>query len=361
VARLAADQGFQRTFLNPDDIGGRYSVLSYFGLVPAALAGVDVGRLLDRSVAMAEECAATAAAARNPGAWLGAFIAATTAAGRDKLTLLTSPSISSFGLWAEQLIAESTGKDGKGVVPIAGEPLMESDAYGDDRAFVYLRREGEDNAKVDVAMERLAAAGHPSVRLDMHDKYDLGAEFFRWEFATAVAGSLLGIHPFNQPDVQAAKDTTGQALAEFSRTGVLAEPGPGGSLRDLLEKAQPGNYLALMVYAQPTDGVESILNELRRKVMERYKIATTVGYGPRFLHSTGQLHKGGPGTGLFVQMTTRTDRDVSIPGEAYSFGTLAAAQALGDYRALVRAGRRVVRADLGKDAESGVLRLMAAL
>jgi glucose-6-phosphate isomerase len=361
LEKMASDQGFRRTFLNRPDIGGRYSVLSYFGLVPSALAGVDIGRVLDDAAAMAAKCGGQVRVADNPGAWLGAFMAATAMNGRDKLTLFTSPSVTGFGLWAEQLIAESTGKNGKGIIPVTGEPVLAPDAYGDDRAFVYLRREGDENATFDVATERLAAQGHPVVRLDMPDKYRLGGEFFRWEFATAIVGALLGIHPFDQPDVQAAKDATNQVLADYNRTGVLPLAAPERSLAKILDEAAPGKYAALMVYAQPTEGVESILTELRKHIMEQHKVATTVGYGPRFLHSTGQLHKGGPNTGLFVQFTAQTDRDVPIPGENYSFGTLLSAQAVGDFRALQQAGRRVVRIDLGKDAESGLLRLLATL
>jgi glucose-6-phosphate isomerase/transaldolase/glucose-6-phosphate isomerase len=360
LATLAEAESFRRTFENPPAIGGRYSVLSFFGLVPAALMGVDLGRLLDRASTIAASCGASMDTQRNPAAWLGALMAATSQGGRDKLTLVASPSIASFGLWAEQLLAESTGKDGKGIVPISGEPLLETDAYGDDRLFVYLRVEGDDNAVADVATERLAAAGHPVVRFDLRDGYDLGAEFFRWEFATAVAGALLGIHPFDQPNVQAAKDATDSVLGDFIRDGALPETGEEGSLPTLLEQASPGDYVAVMGYVPQTAGVDSAIVELRRRVMEHHHVATTFGYGPRFLHSTGQLHKGGPNTGLFVQLTT-DETNLDIPGQPYGFGTLAAAQSIGDYRALESAGRRVVRLGLGNDAESGLLRLLATI
>ncbi|MEX2598821.1 MAG: glucose-6-phosphate isomerase, partial [Dehalococcoidia bacterium] len=275
LEKLAEDHGFRRAFLNREDIGGRYSVLSHFGLVPAVLAGMDVDRLLESAEAMAASCGAKSSAPKNPGAWLGAFMAATAQRGRDKLTLITSPPLAAFGLWAEQLIAESTGKGGKGIVPVAGEPLMDADAYGDDRAFVYLRLENADNASSDVAMERLAAAGHPVVRLDLREKHDIGAEFFRWEFATAVAGAFLGINPFDQPNVQAAKDVTGKVLKDYTRRQALPElPAHAAAVADLLKQAKQGDYLALMVYAQPTDGVEALLSELRRQVMGRHRIAT---------------------------------------------------------------------------------------
>ena len=359
LAVLALRDGFRRTFEAPPEIGGRYSVLSYFGLVPAALMGVDLGRLLDRASGLAAASAASMDVQHNPSAWLGALMAATATGGRDKLTLITSPSIASFGLWAEQLLAESTGKEGKGVIPVASEPVLETVAYGEDRVFVHLRVEGDDNAADDVATERLATVGHPVVRLDLSDAYDVGAEFFRWEFATVVTGSLLGIHPFDQPNVQAAKDATDRVLHDYQRDGRFPAIPASGSLAELLEKAEPGDYMAVMAYVNQSPGVDSALTELRRRVMARHKVATTLGYGPRFLHSTGQLHKGGPNSGLFVQLVT-DETDLDIPGAAVGFGTLSAAQAMGDYQALRSAGRRAVRVDLGTDAESGLLRLLAA-
>ena len=224
--------------------------------------------------------------------------------GRDKTTLVTSLSISSFGLWAEQLLAESTGKEGTGIVPVANEPLGLSQEYGNDRLFVYLRLEGDDNEEIDLSMDSLRAAGYPVVRIDLRDKYDIGAEFFRWEFATAVAGSILKVNPFDQPDVQSAKDMTDALLEHFRNTGLLERNvGTSGSLWDLLAQATQGDYLAVLVYATETPGVNKALQILRRKVMQRCGVATTVGYGPRYLHSTGQLHKGGPASGLFLQLT----------------------------------------------------------
>jgi glucose-6-phosphate isomerase len=360
LVNLAKQEGFRRIFENQADIGGRYSVLSYFGMVPAALIGVDLEKLLDRASEIAASSGASMDIQRNPAAWLGAFMAATAIKGRDKLTLVSSPTVASFGLWAEQLLAESTGKDGKGIIPIAGEPLLETAAYGDDRVFVYLRMDGDDNDASDVATERLAAQGHPVARLNLRDAYDVGAEFFRWEFATAVAGALMNIHPFDQPDVQAAKDATNKVLAGYKKSGKLPDSTDSDTLPDLLGKAQAGDYLAVMAYAEQTNGVDVAIAELRRRVMQDHKVATTLGYGPRFLHSTGQLHKGGPNTGLFLQLTVSDDLDLDVPGQDFSFATLARAQAIGDYQTLKAASRRVVRVDLGGDAETGLLRLLAS-
>ena len=361
LARLAAADGFRRLFENRTDIGGRYSVLSHFGLVPAAAIGVDVARLLARASDMAARCDAALDVPSNPGAWLGAMLGALALKGRDKLTIVASPSVASIGLWIEQLIAESTGKDGTGIVPVAGEPLGSPEAYGDDRVFVYLRVPGEDNATADVATERLAGAGHPLVQLVLTDAYDIAAEFFRWEFATAVAGAILGVQPFDQPDVQAAKDATDRVLDGFKAAGALPEATSASSVEELLARAQPGDYLAVMAYVRQTPGVDAAAAALRKRVMERHRIATTFGYGPRFLHSTGQLHKGGANSGLFLQLTCDDGSDVAIPGSDFGFRMLAAAQALGDFEALRSAGRRVARADVSPDAEASILRLLAEL
>ena len=357
LAALAQQQGFRRLFLNPPDIGGRYSVLSYFGLVPAALTGVDISKLLDRADCMREGSASCVPVHDNPGAWLGAVMSVLARQGRDKLTLVTSPSIRSFGLWVEQLIAESTGKDGTGIVPVAGEPMASAESYGDDRVFVYLRLNGDDNGAVDDSIQSIKSSGHPVVRLELQDKYDLGAEFFRWELATAVAGSGLGINPFDQPNVQAAKDMTESLLSQFQSSGKLAEMEASSDLKSLLSKAGKGDYLAIMAYTQQTPRVDQALDLLRRKVMERHGIATTMGYGPRFLHSTGQLHKGGPASGLFLQLTAGHAHDIPIPEEVYTWGVLADAQALGDLQALRSSDRRAVRVHLGSDVESGIHRL----
>ena len=361
LERLALEEGFRRIFLNPSDIGGRYSVLSYFGLVPAALMGVDITMLLDRADRMREGCPSCVPAHDNPGVWLGAVMATLAQGGRDKLTLVTSPSIANFGLWVEQLVAESLGKEGKGIIPVAGEPHVAPGHCGNDRLFVYLRLEGDHNAATDAAMELIESSGQPLVRLELRDRYDLGAEFFRWEFATAVAGSMLGIDPFDQPNVQGAKDMTESVLQEYRRSGRLPQSEVGNSLKDLLSEARSGDYLAIMAYLRQTTEVDEALADLRRRATESHHIATTVGYGPRFLHSTGQLHKGGPNTGLFIQVTAGHEKDLPIPGEPYTFGVLADAQALGDLRALQALGRRVVRVDLGLDGGAAIWRLSEEL
>lgn len=361
LERLAAEQGFRRTFLNPGDIGGRYSVLSYFGLVPAALAGIDIALLLERADRMQDACGYTIPTRVNPGAWLGAAMGRLALEGRDKLTLVASPSISSLGLWIEQLIAESTGKDGRGIVPVTGEPLLTPDCYGNDRLFVYLRVDGDDNASIDAAVERLKSSGQPLIQLDLHDLYDLGSEFFRWQFATAVAGALLGIHPFDQPNVQQAKDLTASVLSEYTASGRLLQADNAGSLADLLNQAKPGDYLAITAYLHETPEMNRSLADLRRRVMERHRIATTLGYGPRYLHSTGQLHKGGANRGLFLQLTADHPLDIPIPGEPYTFAALADAQAIGDLRALRALGRRVAKVHLGSDSITGIRRLVSEI
>ena len=356
---LGEQAGFRRVFLNDPDIGGRYSVLSYFGLVPAALAGIDVAGLLGRALSMRKRCQA-ADIGSNPGAQLGAFISAMALAGRDKLTLIEPPSIRGLGLWVEQLIAESLGKDGKGIIPIAGEPLLAPDAYAADRLFVYSRAAADADPGVDAAVDRLDAAGHPVERLELRDSYDLGAEFFRWEFAAAVAGAVLDVHPFDQPDVQSSKDITDRLLADFIRDARLPETLADGTLPGLLAQSKPGDYLAIMPYIPITQEADDVLGQLRQRVMRRHRIATTVGYGPRFLHSTGQLHKGGSPSGLFLQLTMSHDV-LPIPGRPYGFATLAAAQAIGDLRALSELGRRTARIDLGGEPVDGLRRLLDEL
>jgi glucose-6-phosphate isomerase len=358
LARLAEQDSFRHTFLNPSDIGGRYSALSYFGLVPAALIGMDVPLLLERAQAMRKGCSADVSVSRNAGAWLGTCIAALALTGRDKLTLITSPSIAAFGLWAEQLIAESTGKEGKGVIPISNEPMMKPEYYGDDRLFIYLRAADGENEASDAVVSGLVFSGQPAIVLQLRDTYDIGSEFFRWEFATAVAGAVLGVQPFDQPDVQKSKDVTGRLLEEFSASGSLPKLDTSGSLRDLLSHAGSGRYLAVMAYLEQTPETDKDLGRLRRRVGETYRMATTLGYGPRFLHSTGQLYKGGRNTGLFLQLTVDHDQDLRVPGKPYSFGTVADAQALGDFQALQAAGRLVVRVNLHQDNASAVERLL---
>ena len=357
--RLAEERQFRRVFLNPPDIGGRYSALSYFGLVPAVLSGVDVARLLQRGQDMALLCQPRASLQDNPGGTLGLTLANMWQQGRDKITFVTSAEIASFGLWVEQLLAESLGKDGKGIVPIAGEPLLGPEVYGDDRFFVYMHL--QDDHSHDAAVQALEQAGQVVLRLELTDVYDLGAEFFRWEFATAMAGALMGVQPFDQPNVKESKDNTARVLREFEQSGKKPDLTPLGSLPELLATAQHGDYLALMAYVHETAQTDAILSELRYKILTKYHLPTTLGYGPRFLHSTGQLHKGGPNKGLFVQITADPVQDVPIPGEHYSFGTLVASQAVGDLQSLQAHGRRVMRAHLGTDVTGGLQALAAAL
>jgi transaldolase / glucose-6-phosphate isomerase len=346
----AAEGSFRRVFLNPADIGGRYSALSYFGLVPAALGGVDVGAVLDRAQMMVHACAPSVPASENPGAWLGAILGEAAVAGRDKVTIIAAPAVAKFGLWAEQLLAESTGKQGKGLVPVADEPLGAPAVYGDDRIFVHITLAGDTDAPVR-SLAALAAAGHPVVTLTMRDTLDLGPEFYRWEYATAVAGSIMGINAFDQPNVQEAKDITRQVLSQRRPAtvgeGISWAGQPGASLdaaiESLLALVRPHDYVALMAYVPPADETERALTSIRVAIRDQHRVATTVGYGPRFLHSTGQLHKGGPNTGVFLQIVGDDPADLPIPGAPYTFGQLKQAQAYGDYITLRNHGRRVLR------------------
>jgi glucose-6-phosphate isomerase len=333
---LATRHGFRRTFLNPPDIGGRYSALSYFGLVPGALSGVDLGALLDRADEMARACGPTVPAAGSPGTSLGATIGEAALAGRDKLTLVLDEPIRTLGYWIEQLIAESTGKEGKGIVPVEGEDLGEPAAYGSDRLFVGIGAE-----TVRRALEPLGAAGQAVTHVELEQAIGIGGEFFRWEFATAVAGAVLGIHPFDQPNVQEAKDATKKLLGQ----GELPDPGYG-DVNILLGQVRPGDYLAIQAYLPRNEDTERRLHQARMRLRDSLRVATTVGFGPRFLHSTGQLHKGGPDTGVFVQVVEPPAEDVPIPGQPFSFGRLIAAQALGDLQSLRAHRRRVARVRL---------------
>ena len=356
---VAGQLQFRDTFLADPNVGGRYSALTFFGLLPAALVGVDVAQLLDRAQAVR----------KDDGATLGAILGALAKAGRDKVTFVTSPALANFGDWVEQLIAESTGKDGTGILPVVGEALGDPAVYGADRLFVYLRLAGADAAQGahDAALAALAAVGHPVVTIRLHDLYDVGGQFFLWELATAVAGHLLGIQPFDQPNVESAKVLARQMVAAYHELGRLPEdtPAPLSStaLRAFLAASRPGDYIALQAYVPPTPATTAALNALRLALRDRLHLATTVGYGPRFLHSTGQLHKGDGNNGLFIQFTADVLQDAPIPDEAgaaasgMSFGVLIQAQALGDGQALRDAGRRVIRFHLGTDVVGGLERL----
>ncbi len=354
LAAMGADEGFREVFEARADIGGRYSVLSHFGMVPAALIGIDIERVLDSAIASRDAAERVGLPAETPGVNLGGFIGGLARAGRDKLSVVAGPPYSSLGLWIEQLIAESTGKEGAGVVPVAGEPMAGPEAFEEDRAFVLV--DGGDPAAAAHA-QRLSEAGHPVFTRTATDPHEVGALFFEWELAIAVVGAQLGINPFDQPNVQAAKDATDRVLGGFEQTGSLPPLEDAGSLAGLLSQAGVGDYLATMAYLPQTRELADELGRLRQRVMEKHRIATTLGYGPRFLHSTGQLHKGGPNSGLFLQITEDHSEDAAIPGRPYTFATLVDAQAIGDYEALSSAGRRVARLRLGEDAAGAVRKL----
>ena len=340
LEQLAGERGFRRAFLNPPDIGGRYSALSYFGLVPAALIGVDLETLLHRAHRMAEACAACVPSLENPAAWLGAILGEGALAGRDKATFVLSPGIASFGLWVEQLIAESTGKEGKGILPVADEPLGPPEVYGSDRVFVSMALTGEADDGTEARLAALEQAGHAVVHLRLNDRYDLGQEFFRWEFATSVAGAVLRINPFDQPNVAESKANTKSVLAKNSAPSPAAF---APELEQFLAGIKPGDYLAIMAYLPPTPENDRRLSAIRLRLRDRLKVATTLGYGPRFLHSTGQLHKGGPPVGHFLQITERSNQDLPIPGESFGFARLEEAQAEGDLLALRARGCPAIR------------------
>ena len=347
---VANSRGFRRVFENDPDIGGRYSVLSYFGLVPAALMGVNVEAMLHRAQVAEQACAAYDTTESNSGLWLGIAMGALALQGRDKLTFVVSEPIASFGLWAEQLIAESTGKEGKGILPVAGEPLGDPDSYGDDRVFAYLRNADEPDEDLDAKIHALGKAGHPTITLAAHGAADLGRVFFFAEFATAVAGWVLGINPFDQPNVQEAKDNTAKVL----EGGELPEVPEADDLSEILAKAEPPHYVAIMGYAEPSAEFDAAIEELRVAIRDKTKATTTFGYGPRYLHSTGQFHKGGPPTGLFVQFVDEDENEVEIPGAGYTFGHLKKAQAIGDYLTLRDHDLPVVRIRLKGDAAAAV-------
>ena len=385
---LAQSLHFRAIFHNPSDIGGRYSALSFFGLVPGAIIGVDVEQLLDRASSMASTCGSDVAARENPGVWLGTILGTLANGGRDKATLVVSPPISTFGYWLEQLIAESTGKEGKGILPVEGETLGDPSVYGDDRVFIYLRTETGFDAAQDDAIHALEAAGHPIVLLRLEDAYDLGSEFFRWEFATAIAGAFLGINAFDQPNVQESKDNTDRILKEFTQTKILPVPRAvlqtqsrnvslvasgdialrlresvslQAAMETIARLANTGDYIALLAYVERTPETHTALQAIRLRLRDLRRVATTLGYGPRFQHSTGQEHKGGPNTGVFIQFVATDATDAPIPDEIYTFSVLKQAQALGDLQSLEAHQRRVVRIDLGTGITSGLGEVLQAL
>lgn len=387
LERMAREAGFRHAFLNPSDIGGRYSALSLFGVVPAALMGLDVREFLSRAVRTMSACGPSVPARENEAARLGCVIGALARAGRDKLTILTDEAISSLGLWIEQLVAESTGKEGLGVVPVVGEPLGPPEAYGDDRVFVYVHADAID-PHADAALTALERAGQPVVRRALNGPLDLGAEFFVWELATAVAGAILGINPFDQPNVQESKDNTNRLLKEFTASGALPAPaavatdGPlvfygadlfgenpppnavtsaAALLGEFFSQVTAGDYVALLAYLQEMPEIDALLDAVRITLRDQLRVAVTAGYGPRYLHSTGQLHKGGPASGVFLLLTDDDHATVPIPGEPYDFGVLKSAQALGDFSSLLSHERRALRLHLGGDARRGLETLLSQL
>jgi hypothetical protein len=386
LEKLAQESQFREILPGVPDIGGRYSALSNFGIVPAAIMGVNVEHLLYRAERMRRSCDSCVPPEDNPGVVLGVVLGELAKQGRDKITFVTSPAIWDLGAWIEQLIAESTGKEGKGIVPIDDEPLGPPEVYGKDRLFAYIRYSGGVDTAQDAKVAALEKAGHPVVRIELAELINLGEEFFLWEIATAVAGSLLGINAFDQPNVQESKDYTKNFLDEYNKTGHLPKEQPiltpdgikvygdvanrqalkgAATLEDALKthlaRLQTGDYFSVNAYVERTDASHQALQAIRLRVRDKKKVATTLGYGPRFLHSTGQLHKGGPNSGVFIQITSDDAEDLPIPGEPYTFGVLKNAQALGDFLSLSKRNRRAIRVHLGKDVNAGLKKLQAAM
>jgi len=387
LVRDAAHDHFRRVFFNMPDVEGRYSALTYVGMLPFAIMGGDVKALLNRALHAVHACAGPIGIAENPGARLGAILVSLAAAGRDKLTFITPPPLRSLGLWMEQLIAEGTGKDGKGIVPVTGEPLGPPEVYGDDRVFVYIHTHSAKTAEIEQKLAALEAAGHPVLRHTLHDPLDLGEEFFLWEFAIAVAAAVLGVNAFDQPNVQESKDNTKRLLVEHVQNGSFTQQSlivadnvlrvfgdaetrdllrrGGSSLQEIIAahigRVKPNDYVALTQFIEELNNYESLLQEIRAAIRDEKKVATTSGYGPRFLHSTGQLQKGGPDTGVFIQLTSDDINDMEVPGEKFTFGVLKQAQALGDFESLANRHRRAIRIDLGGDVEKGLKRLLALI
>ena len=378
---FSRDNGFRHIVAGVPGIGGRYSVLSNFGLVPALVMGIDIECLLASAALMVESCSAATPPAQNPSVILGAVMGAAARAGRDKLTLLASPTLAPFGAWIEQLVAESTGKHGLGIVPVDAEPIGMPEVYGSDRLFIDLRLEGDSDQARDESIAALRTAGNPIVTISIAAREQLSQEFFHWEMATAVAGAVLGIHPFDQPDVEAAKIQTKALMAAYERDQVLPQSpavlvngnlalfgsvaGNATSLESaltgLLGQIRQGDYFALLAYMEMNDQHTALLQAMRILVRDKFKVATCLGFGPRFLHSTGQLYKGGPNSGVFLQITCDDDMDLPVPGRGYSFDTVKAAQALGDFHVLAERGRRALRVHVKGELEAGLSALHRTL
>jgi transaldolase/glucose-6-phosphate isomerase len=386
MQRVAEKDKFRKIFMGVPSIGGRYSALSNFGMVPGAVMGIDIAKFLKNTKQMVDACGEDSDAATNPGVVLGTILGIAANQGRDKITFVTSPGIFDLGAWLEQLIAESTGKSGKGIIPVDRERLAKPDVYGSDRVFAYLRLESEPDKEQSAAVDALAKAGHPVVRIVLPDIYSLGQEFFRWEIATAVAGSLIGINAFNQPDVEASKTETRKLTSEYETTGKLPSESPfftgdgtklyadlkntaalkgGGTLAGFLKKhlarIGAGDYFAVLGYITMNETHEEALQAIRLAVRDNKKVATVLGFGPRFLHSTGQAYKGGPNSGVFLQITCDDAVDILVPGQKYTFGVVKSAQARGDFAVLAERGRRALRVHLGKDVAAGLATLADAV
>ncbi len=387
---VAEADGFRHIFFGRPSIGGRYSALSNFGMVPAAVIGVDSKKFLDRTQEMVRACGPSAAIDENPGAVLGIILGTAAQKGRDKVTIVTSEDISDLGAWLEQLIAESTGKNGKGLIPVDREELAAPEIYGNDRVFAYIHTESEVDAAREAKLVALEKAGHPVVRISLADIYDLGAEFFRWEIATAVAGSIIGINAFNQPDVEASKIATKNLTSQYEKTGSFPEEKPvvedggiklftdgknaadlargaggdkslAGYLKAHLGRIGSGDYFAVLGYIQMNAEHEKSLQAIRHEVRNKKHVATCLGFGPRFLHSTGQAYKGGPNSGVFLQITCDDAIELPVPEQKYTFGIVKAAQARGDFQVLAERGRRALRVHLGSDVNAGLKTLAAAI
>ena len=386
MQRVAEKDKFRKICMGVPSIGGRYSALSNFGMVPGAVMGLDVAKFLKSAKKMVEACSADSPAPANPGAVLGTILGIAANQGRNKLTIVTSKGIFDLGAWLEQLIAESTGKSGKGIIPVDRECVASPDAYGNDRVFAYLRLESDPDKAQSAAVDTLAKAGHPVVRIVLPDIYGLGQEFFRWEIATAVAGSLIGINAFNQPDVEASKVETRKLTSEYETTGKLPPESPfltagnlklyadpnntaalkggatlSGFLKKHLDRIGAGDYFGVLGYITMNEDHEQALQSIRHAVRDKKKVATVLGFGPRFLHSTGQAYKGGPNTGVFLQITCDDAVDLLVPGQTYTFGVVKAAQARGDFAVLAERGRRALRVHLGKDVAAGLAALQQAV
>ncbi len=382
LEKTARTEGFTHVFHGVPSVGGRYSALSHFGMIPGAAMGLDVADFLKRAAHMAASTSPNVAVDANPGVELGAVLGAAARRGIDKLTLVTSPGIYDLGAWLEQLVAESTGKDGIAILPVDREKLGAPEVYGNDRLFVYVRLESAVDPDQEEAVDRLVGAEMPVVTIPIKDVRDLGQELFRWEIATAVASSILGIHPFDQPDVEASKIATKKLTAEYERSGRLPEERPlldsegicvytddgnaaalgrisslEGFLRAHLARIGEGDYFAILAYLEMNERHEAILQSIRHRVRDAKRVATCLGFGPRFLHSTGQAYKGGPNNGVFLQLTCEDAEDVAIPGHRFSFGTVKAAQARGDFEVLVARDRRALRLHLGADVGNELHRL----